>query len=489
MSAVGSMGAATYEQELALYIDGVWCRGQGRRTRDVINPANEEVLGQLPLASADDLDRALTSAARGFATWRNMPASERGAIMKRAAALITVRKEMLGRLLTLENGKPLPEAVGEIDRAVETIEWCAEEGKRTYGRVMPSGAQGLSHSTFKRPIGPVAAFSPWNFPAVLMIRKLAPALAAGCSIIVKPAEESPAVCIGLIRAFEDAGVPPGVINLVFGVPSEVSEQLIASPIIRKISFTGSTAVGRTLCKLAADGLKAITMELGGHAPVVVFDDVDVEKVAIACAKFKFRNAGQVCLAPSRFFVQEKVYDAFVESFAAAAMRIKVGDGMEPGVQMGPLNNRRRLLATEDFIADARAMGATVRTGGERIGTQGYFFQPTVLTNVDPNASIMTTEPFCPVAPVMPFSDLADVTVRANAVEFGLAAYAFTGSIDRACAITDAFEAGWIGINSFTPALPNAPLGGVKQSGLGYEGGPEGLDAYMCSVFVSQDRAA
>ena len=489
MTARDRLSQRVYEQDLALYIDGGWRRGEGRRTLDVVDPATEDVIGELPVATIADLDDALAAAARGFAKWRGVAPAERSATMKRAAALIIERKDALARVLTLENGKTLAESAGEIERTIETVEWCAEEATRTYGRVLPTGSPGLSHMTVKRPIGPVAAFSPWNFPAVLMMRKLAPALAAGCSIIVKPAEESPAVCMALVRAFVDAGVPPGVINLVFGVPSEISAHLIASPVIRKISFTGSTAVGKILSKLAADDFKSVTMELGGHAPVVVFDDVDVDKVAAACARFKFRNAGQVCLAPSRFFVQNAIYDAFVERFTDAAAHIKVGNGLEAGVQMGPLNNRRRLQATVEFVDDARATGATVHAGGRRIGTRGYFFEPTVMTDVGAGASIMSSEPFCPVAPIMRFNDVADVATMANAVEYGLASYAFTNRIDRASAITDAFDAGWIGINSFTPALPNAPLGGAKHSGIGYEGGPEGLDAYLRTVFVSQERSA
>lgn len=489
MTARDLASTRAYEHDLALYIDGAWRLGEGRRTLDVVDPATEEVVGALPVATAQDLDDALASATRGFEKWRTVAPIERSAIMKRAAGLIAERKDALARALTLENGKPLPEAAGEIDRTIETIEWCAEEAKRTYGRVLPTGSPGVSHMTIKRPIGPVAAFSPWNFPAVLMMRKLAAALAAGCSVVVKPAEESPAVCIGLIRAFADAGVPPGVINLVFGVPAEISAHLIASPVIRKISFTGSTAIGKILSKLAADDLKAVTMELGGHAPVVVFDDVDIDKVADACARFKFRNGGQVCLAPSRFFVQDRIYNAFVERFTAAAAAIKVGNGMEPGVQMGPLNNLRRMQASIALIDDACASGAKIRTGGERIGTRGYFFRPTVLTDVDTAALIMTTEPFCPVAPIARFADVTDVAKMANASEYGLAAYAFTNRLDRASAITDAFDAGWIGINNFTPALANAPLGGAKHSGIGYEGGPEGLDAYLRTVFVSQESAA
>jgi succinate-semialdehyde dehydrogenase/glutarate-semialdehyde dehydrogenase len=481
------MSSATelYEKDLGMYIDGAWCGAAGRETREVINPATEEALGRLPLATTEDLDRALAAAERAFVTWRNTSAWERATIMRRAAGLISGRKGELARLLTLENGKPLADSAGEIDRTVETIEWCAEEGKRTYGRMMPLRSPGVTNTTFKRPVGPVAAFAPWNFPAVLVARKVAAALATGCSIIVKPAEEAPAVCIGLVRAFEEAGLPPGVLNLVFGIPSRVSEYLIASPIIRKVSFTGSVPVGKLLSKLAADGLKAATMELGGHSPVVVFDDVDVDKVAAACAAFKFRNAGQVCLSPNRIFVQERVHDQFVDRFVDTAKRLKVGNGMEPGVQMGPLSNARRLQAAERFVEDARARGAAVRTGGRRIGKRGYFFEPTVLTGVDPRASIMTEEPFCPVAPILPFSTFPEVVERANAVEYGLAAYAFTSSINRASAISEAFDAGWIGINSFSPALADVPIGGVKQSGLGYEGGPEGLDAYLQIKFLSQ----
>jgi succinate-semialdehyde dehydrogenase/glutarate-semialdehyde dehydrogenase len=474
-----------YPQDLALFIDGTWHRADGRDTRQVINPATAEPLAQLPLATAEDLDRALVAAQKGFEVWRNISAWERDATMKRAARLIAERKAQLATILTLENGKTLVEASGEIERVIETIEWCAEESKRTYGRLLPPRAPGLMQATFKRPVGPVAAFAPWNFPAVLVARKLAAALAAGCSIVIKPAEETPAVCIGLVRAFQDAGLPAGVVNLVFGVPSQVSETLIASPVIRKVSFTGSVPVGRLLCKLAADSLKPVTMELGGHSPVIVFDDVDVAKVAATCAAFKFRNAGQVCLSPNRFFVHERVFKPFIARFVEVARSITVGDGTQRGVQMGPLNNERRLRAAESFVADACARRAKVATGGGRIGNRGFFFEPTVLTDVDEGASIMKDEPFCPVAPILPFSSFEDAVEKANGVDYGLAAYAFTASLERASAITEAFEAGWIGVNSFTPSLADAPIGGLKQSGVGYEGGPEGLDAYMHTKFVSQ----
>lgn len=463
---------------LGLFINGELHGAGGRDTRDVINPATEEVVGQLPIASTGDLDHALAAAARGFEVWSNTSAWQREKVMRRAAALIGERKEQLARLLTRENGKPLGDSIAELDRVVDVIEWCAEEGKRTYGRVLPPRAYGMLSTTLKRPIGPVAAFAPWNFPAFMLARKIAAALAAGCSIIAKPAEETPSVCLGITEAFADAGLPPGVLNVVFGVPSHISEHLIKSPVIRKVSFTGSVEVGKLLTKLAADELKSVTMELGGHSPLVVFDDVNVEKVAVMCAAFKFRNAGQVCLSPNRIFVQEGILDEFVDCFVRATGRLKVGNGLEAGVQIGPLTNVRRLEAAQRFVEEAHGAGATVKSGGRRVGERGYFFEPTVLTNVNDSASIMHEEPFCPVVPIVAFSDFNDAVRRANAVEFGLAAYAFTRSIARAASITEAFDAGWIGINHFAPALAELPMGGTKQSGIGYEGGPEGLDAYM-----------
>lgn len=463
---------------LGLFINGELHGADGRDTRDVINPATEDVVGQLPIATTEDLENALAAAARGFIVWSNTSAWQREKVMRRAAALIGERKEQLARLLTCENGKPLGDSMAELERVVEVIEWCAEEGKRTYGRVLPPRAHGMLSTTLKRPIGPVAAFAPWNFSAFMVARKIAAALAAGCSIIAKPAEETPSVCLGIAQAFADAGLPAGVLNVVFGLPSHISEHLIKSAVIRKVSFTGSVPVGKLLTKLAAEQMKPVTMELGGHSPLVVFDDVNVEKVAAMCAAFKFRNAGQVCLSPNRIFVQEGIFDQFVEHFVSATGRMKVGNGMDASVQMGPLTNVRRLEAAQRFVEEALGVGATVRSGGRRIGVRGYFFEPTVLTNVRDSASIMYEEPFCPVAPIVPFSDLDDVVRRANAVDYGLAAYAFTRSIRRAASITEAFDAGWIGINHFAPALAELPMGGTKQSGIGYEGGPEGLDAYM-----------
>lgn len=407
----------------------------------------------------------------------------------RAADLVDERRKAIAMALTQENGKPLADSHVELDRTIETIRWCAEEGKRAYGRLMPPRAKHLSQVTVKRAIGPVAAFVPWNFPVVLAARKVAAALAAGCTVILKAPEETPASCIELVRAFVDAGLPNGVLNLLFGAPAAISSALIESPVIRKISFTGSVQVGKLLAHQAARHLKPATMELGGHAPVIVFDDVDVERVAKACAAFKFRNAGQVCLSPSRFFVHESIAVRFTESLAAAARALKVGNGFDPATQMGPLNNARRLQAAQRFVGEACASGAKVHAGGERIGSRGFFFAPTVLSDVSPDAAILHEEPFCPVAPVMTFTGIDDVIARANAVDVGLAAYAFTNRMDRAADFSERVEAGWIGINNFTPALADAPISGLKDSGLGCEGGPEGLDAYLHTRFVSQSSLA
>lgn len=474
-----------YEKNLALYVDGAWLNSSGRATQDIVNPANEEIIGELPLATAADLGDALASAQRAFRTWRKTSPWERGAILKRVARIIRKRTDELAHVLTLEQGKLLAESRGEIERTIETFEWCGEEATRTSGRLLPQRHPGMRQATIKEPIGVVAAFSPWNFPAVLSARKIAAALAAGCSIIIKPAEETPGVCIGIMRALIDAGLPEGVCNMVFGVPGEVSEHLIRSPIVAKVSLTGSTAVGKTLSRLAADGLKATTMELGGHAPVVVFDDVDAEKAAAMTVGFKYRNAGQVCLAPSRLYIQEGVYDAFLKAYVAASEQIVVGDGTDPKSQMGPMANERRLQAMNELVSDATGLGATLHCGGQRIGNRGFFYAPTVLSDVPDDAKIMTTEPFGPVSPVIAFKDISEVLERANALPYGLAAYAFTNSIERGTAMADGFEAGWIGINNFSPFLADAPGGGVKESGIGYEGGPEGLDAYLQMKFVSQ----
>lgn len=479
------MSGRNYPQDLQLYIAGRWVGKENRDVMDVENPATSEVLGQLPVATEADIDLAIHAAGEAFAMWSATTAWERDRILRRAAQLLHERRDYISTVLTLENGKPYVDAQGELDRVIETIEWCAEEGKRTYGRVLPPREKYVTQASVKRPIGPVGAFVPWNFPVVLAARKLAAALAAGCTVVLKPAEETPASCIELVRAFVDAGVPPGVVNLLFGVAHQISERVIASPIIKKISFTGSVEVGRLLATQAAKHLKPATMELGGHAPVVIFDAKNIQKVAQQCVGFKFRNAGQVCLSPSRFYVHRDLYDDFVEAFVAEVEKIVVGDGFTADSQMGPLNNRRRLVASKAFVADAVERGATLRTGGQQIGEAGNFFQPTVLADVSAESQIMQEEPFCPIAPIMVFDHFDEVMKQANALNLGLAAYAFTNSLATAAAFSEQVEAGWVGINSFTPALADAPIGGLKESGLGYEGGPEGLDAYLHSRFISQ----
>jgi acyl-CoA reductase-like NAD-dependent aldehyde dehydrogenase len=482
------MSTTQYPERLALFVGGEWRGIEGRDTMPVINPATGDRIGLLPVATREDIDDALAAAGEAFRAWSETSAWDREAVLKKAAALIGERRAALATMLTLENGKPLADANGELDRVIETIVWCAEEGKRAYGRVMPPRAPLLSQSSLKRAIGPIGAFVPWNYPVVLAARKLGAALAAGCTVVLKPAEESPAICIELVRAFVDAGLPRGVVNLLYGVPAEISERVIASPVIRKVSFTGSVSVGRLLATMAAEKLKPVTMELGGHAPVVVFDDVDAERAAQLCAAAKFRNAGQVCLSPSRFYVHSSIADRFAQSFAACAAALRVGHGLEQGTQMGPLNNARRLQAAEQFVEDARERGARIETGGARIGREGYFFAPTVLTQVPEGARLMAEEPFCPIAPVIPFDSFDEVIAEANRMDLGLAAYAFTNRLQRAAEFAERIEAGWIGINSFVPALADVPIGGVKQSGLGYEGGPEGLDAYLHMRFVSQSSA-
>lgn len=482
------MNDNAYPTSLELLVAGQWRGLAGRDSLPVVNPATQQEIGRLPVATDADIDDALAAAQSAFESWSRTSAWQRAAVLHQAARLIDARRGRIAHLLTLENGKPLADAQGEIDRVLEALQYCAEEAKRAYGRILPPRAPLLVQSTVKRAIGPVAALVPWNFPVFLAARKVAAALAAGCTVVLKPAEETPAACVELVRAFVDAGVPAGALNLLYGVPAQISQRLIASPVIRKISFTGSVPVGRLLATQAAQHLKPCTMELGGHAPVIVFDDVEVDKAARACVAFKFRNAGQVCLSPSRFYVQSGVQEAFTRRFTELAKAIRVGDGLLPDTQMGPLQNARRLEAASRLVEQAHGEGARVETGGGRLGRQGFFFAPTVLSQVPASARILAEEPFCPVAPIVGFETFDEAIAQANATEFGLAAYAFTQRLDRAAEFTERIEAGWIGVNSFTPSLSDAPIGGTKDSGLGYEGGPEGLDAYMHIRFISQANA-
>lgn len=476
------MSANGYEK-LELFIDGAFRQGSEGKTEDVINPADENVLGELPHASKADLDEALAAADRMFPVWRDTPAIQRAQILNKAAQLMRERIETIGRTLTMEQGKTLPEAKGEVVVSAEILEWYAGECMRSYGRIIPGRTANSRGMVLKEPIGPVAAFTPWNFPAYTPMRKMAAALAAGCSVIIKASEETPGTCIALARCFQEAGLPDGVLNVVFGVPAEVSEYLVPHPTIRKISFTGSVPVGKLLSKMAGEHMKRATMELGGHSPVIVFDDVDLDKVVKMVVGGKFRNGGQVCISPTRFFVQENKYADFVGKFAELAGAMNVTNGLDDGADMGPLANPRRLDAMAGFVADAREHGADVRTGGERIGNQGFFFQPTVMADVSEDSRIMNEEPFGPVVPIVPFKEFDEVVERANRLEFGLASYAFTNDDNKATALADKLESGMVGVNSLAVSLPEAPFGGIKDSGHGSEGGIEGLEAYQNTKFV------
>jgi succinate-semialdehyde dehydrogenase/glutarate-semialdehyde dehydrogenase len=471
--------------KLELFIDGQWLNGDGRASEDVINPATEKPLARLPHASTADLDHALEAAKKGFVVWRATSAYERAKIMRKAADLMRERYDAISKILVQEQGKAYPEARAEVRTSADIIEWYAEEGRRAYGRIVPGAFKGLRQIVVQEPVGVVAAFTPWNFPALTPARKIGGALAAGCSLILKASEETPGACVEMVRCFADAGLPPGVLNLVFGIPANISEHLIAKEDVRKISFTGSIPVGKHLAALAAKGMKRATMELGGHSPVVVFADADPEKSAETIAAYKYRNAGQVCISPTRFYVQEPVYGRFLSRFTEYAKALKLGDGLEKGVTMGPLANARRIDTMEAFVNDAKERGGKIVTGGQRRGNQGYFYEPTVITDVPDDCKIMTQEPFGPLAPVVPFKTFDEVVERANSLPYGLAAYAFTGSAQTANLIGDALQSGMVGVNSINVSTPETPFGGVKESGYGSEGGIEGLQAYLNTKFISQ----
>ncbi len=467
--------------ELKLYIDGSW-----RSTDDdlaVVNPATEEVIGRVPVARTHDLDDALQAASAGFAVWSQTPPKERADLIREAARLMRERQDEIAHSITLEHGKPFEQAQLEVIRGCEFFEWDAGEAVRTYGRVIPSGP-GVNYIVHHQPIGPVAAFSPWNFPMSQPARKIAGALASGCSIIMKASEETPAGVIHIARAFEDAGLPAGALNLVFGIPADISQHLIPSDVIKLVAFTGSTAIGRHLTGLASDHMTPVLMELGGHAPVIVCEDTDVRAAAISSAVRKMRNAGQVCTSPTRFFVHEDIFDEFLEVFTERAEATVVGDGMDPGVEMGPLANDRRLKAMTEMVADAREAGAALVTGGNRIGSTGYFFEPTVLAHVPDSARVMQEEPFGPLAIVNPVDSLDTAIERANAVPYGLAAYGFTNRADYVDRMVQEVEAGNLSINTLEASLPETPFGGVKWSGYGREGGAEGLHHYTVVKNVS-----
>jgi len=467
-----------------LLIDGEWRDSHDGRTLAVVNPATGDEIGRVAHAGVPDLDAALRAAQSGFESWRDVLPIERAKIMRRAAALMRERAEATAEVLTREQGKPLAEARAECLASAEILDWFADEGLRVYGRVVPARIASTQQLVIKDPVGPVAMFTPWNFPINQVVRKAAAALATGCSIIVKAAEETPAAPAALIRALVDAGVPAGVMGLVYGSPDEISRYLIPHPVIRKISFTGSTAVGKKLAALAGQSMKRATMELGGHAPVIVAEDADLELAIRVSAAAKFRNAGQVCISPTRFLVQASLLKEFAEGFARYAAGLRVGDGLAADTQMGPLANPRRVAAMTDFLEDAVRHGAEVLAGGRRIGDKGNFFAPTVLTNVPLEAKVFNDEPFGPMAALKSFERLEDAITEANRLSYGLAGYAFTRSVTNAALLTRRVEVGMLWINQ--PATPTAelPFGGIKESGYGTEGGPEALEPYLNTRSIS-----
>ena len=471
---------------LQLFIDGHWIDAGSRHLDDVLNPATGEVLSQVPHATDDDINAAAEAAGRTFKSWKALPAYERAKILRKAADLMRERCEQIAVAMVLEQGKPLAEARMEVMAAADIFDWTAEEGRRIYGRVVPSRFPGVQWTVTREAVGPVAAFTPWNVPVVIPARKISAALAVGCTMVIKPSEETPASVLAIARALDDAGLPKGVLNVVYGVPAQVSEQLIFHPQIRKITFTGSTVVGKQLAAMAAQaGVKRTTMELGGHAPVLVFDDADLDQAVQSMVAFKYRNAGQVCIAPTRFYVHESIHDRFVDSFAEAARAIRIGDGLDPETRMGPLANPRRVAAMDAFVADALDQGATLKAGGQRGHNRGFFFEPTVLANVPATARAMNEEPFGPLAITAPFSTFDEALEQANRLPYGLAAYAFTRSTKTASMLGEALETGMLGLNNSFISMPETPFGGVKQSGYGSEGGTEGMDADLTTKFISQ----
>ncbi len=469
-----------------LLIDGRWCRGASAQTWSVRNPATGEVLDELGLAHEADVDRALQASQRGFEAWRAVPAARRSQLLLQGVGAMRARRQAIATALTLEQGKPLAEALAEVDMAGELIQWYAEEARRVYGRLLPSRLPGADMRVSRHPVGPVAAFSPWNFPLVLSARKIGGALAAGCSVLLKPAEETPGAVAAMVECFHDQGLPEGALQMLFGQPAALSRQLLESPVVRKLSFTGSVEVGRLLARQAAEGFKRMTLELGGHAPAIIWRDADVGQAARLLAAHKFRNAGQACLAPSRFIVHQDVLEPFTQAFVECASSLRVGDGMDPATTMGPLANARRVQSVSELVLDARRRGAQVIEAAPAPDpTGGYYAPPVVLCGLAPQARVLTEEPFGPVAPMLSVDSLEQALHQANATAYGLAAYLFTDSASVVHACESGLEVGALAVNNVAVSVPEAPFGGVKHSGMGSESGIEGMEAFLESRFVHQ----
>ncbi len=472
--------------ETRLFIKGRWVAAEGGRTLPVINPATEENVADVAWGGRADVRTAFDAAAAVLKDWSKRTAYERGAILKKTADLMRQRADVIARTMTQEQGKPLAEAKGEVMHSADTFEWFAEEGKRAYGQVIPNSQPGKRHFTIKHPVGVVAAISPWNFPVTLQARKLAPALAAGCTVVSKPAHQTPLSLIQVFQCLEEAGLPAGVANMVIVPPEEFSDEAFAHAAVRKMSFTGSTAVGKMLLKRSADRMVRMSLELGGHAPFIVLPDADPEAVAKVAVIGKFRNNGQVCISPSRFYVHNDIRKRFTEVAVETARALKLGNGLDAGVEVGPMIEKERLSATTALLDDARAKGSKLLTGGERSKRfdRGYYFEPTVLTGVTPDAKLMTDEPFAPVMPLLDFANLDEVIEKANATRYGLAAYVCTNDLSAMWKLAEGLEAGIIGVNDAIPAVPQCPFGGMKESGIGRELGHEGLEAYLETKYVS-----
>lgn len=475
---------------LKMLINGEWIASGEAGSMDVVNPATGLVIGQCPKASPQQLDAALAAADEAFVTWSKTPGAERYMILRRAADLLRERAPDIARAITAEMGKPRTQAIGEITGSADIIDFLGEEAKRRGGRMIPPrSASVIAQMVTHEPVGPCVLLTPWNFPINLPAKKIAGALAAGCTAIIKPAENSPASAQLLVECFTDAGVPKGVLNLVYGDPGPVSEHLITSPVIRKVSFTGSTAIGKQLGALAASHMKRFTPELGGHAPVIISKTADLDRAVAACAATKFRNAGQVCVSPTRFLVAREVYDKFVAEFADRAGKLKVGDpGMDESVDMGPLAHPRRIAAMEAVVADAGGNRGEVVTGGSVIAGNGFFFQPTVIANPAADSRFMTEEPFGPIAGIVPFDAIDDAVRIANSLRYGLAAYAFSSDLDEAHYLGRSLRAGMVGINQLIVSSPETPFGGIGDSGFGSEGGEEGYLAFTDTKLVIMAKA-
>ena len=486
MNSIYPITTGLYEEPLQLLIDGQWHDIADRDSLTVENPATSEIIGHVPCASEQDLDAALSSSQRGFELWKAIPAIIRWQILTQAADLLAQRQVYIANHLTLENGKPLGEALGELQFCIEAIRWYAEEGKRAYGRMIPSRSAHVQQMALKEPIGPALGFAAWNFPAGNVTLKIAAALAAGCSMIIKPSDETPATAVAIVRCFQDAGLPDGVLNLVFGPPAEISAYLIASAIPKKVSLTGSTPVGKLLQNLAAKTLKRCTMELGGHAPVIVLPDADLEKTLDTLVAAKFRNAGQVCTSPTRFYIHQSIYPQFITGFQQRVAKLVVGNGLDPKTQMGPMISAKKCQEMDRLVQDAVQKGAQLICGGQALTGAGHFYAPTLLKDVTANALIMQEEPFGPIAPLCTFDDIEQVIQQANALPYGLAAYIFSQNSALATKLSNQLNAGCVGINQTNVHEVETPFGGVNESGYGSEGGIEGLEAYLRTKYVAHN---